>query len=458
MSKRRYPKVLAIVLGLVLLAAVAIAWFVNRPPASPFDGVTATATPPQALIARGRYVARLADCVACHSTPHGKPFAGGLEMATPLGSIYTTNITPDKATGIGRYSLADFDHALRDGVARDGHRLYPAMPYPSYARLDDADVRALYAYFMHAVRPQRQPDRKNDIGWPMNMRWPLALWSAVFTDGGTYQPKAAPAHTDATVWNRGAYIVQGAGHCGSCHTPRGPMMNEKAFDGRSPLYLAGGVLDGWYAPSLRGDPNTGLGRWSEADTVRFLRQGRNAHAVVYGSMTDAFNNSTQFMTDADLQAIAVYLKSLPGNPQRDGTPWQYRATPNPALASGSQAHAAGARIHLAKCSFCHGRDGRGQAPWIPPLAGAVATMTSHQASAINITLNGSTHIVAQGVPDGYRMPAFRSQLSDRDIADVLRFIRTAWGNQGGAVDPAQVKRLRQRTNPASNNVIILQMR
>jgi len=455
MSKRRTGKILVFVLGVIVVVAAATTWFVRHTPSSPFDGVSAAATPPDALVARGRYVARLADCVACHSTANGKPFAGGLEMATPLGSIYTTNITPDNATGIGRYSLADFDRALRDGVARDGHRLYPAMPYPSYAKLDDGDVRALYAYFMHEVKPVHQTDRRSDIGWPMNMRWPLALWSAVFTEGGSYRARPAPAGVDAKIWNRGAYLVQGAGHCGSCHTPRGAVMNEKAFDGSSRLYLSGAPLDGWYAPSLRGDVNTGLGRWSEADIVQFLRHGRNRHAVVYGSMTDAFNNSTQFMSKRDLQAIAVYLKSLPAMPGRDGKPWQYEDTPNPALATGKHP---GARIYLARCSFCHGRDGRGQGAWIPPLAGSTASMAPLADSAINVTLNGSGRIVDHDVPDAYRMPPYRAQLTDRQVADVLGYVRTSWGNRGGEVKVKDVRKLRHRTNPSSGNVIILQMR
>ncbi|MGB8635310.1 MAG: cytochrome c [Rhodanobacteraceae bacterium] len=457
MSKRRFRKVLATVALVIVLIAAVTAWFVNRTPSSPFDGVSATAEPSDTLIDRGRYVARLADCVACHSTAQGKPFAGGLEMATPIGSIYTTNITPDKATGIGNDSLADFDRALRHGVARDGQRLYPAMPYPSYAKLEDDDVRALYAYFMHAVRPQHQPNRETGIDWPLNMRWPLALWGVAFTDSGSYQPKPVD-DADAQRWNRGAYIVQGPGHCGSCHTPRGAVMNEKALDESSPKYLAGGQLDGWYAPSLRGDMNTGLGRWSEAEIVQFLKQGRNRHAVVYGSMTDAYNNSTQFMTDSDLAAIAHYLKSLPGDAGHEGQPWRYQPTPNPALASGRHASQPGADIYLAKCSFCHGRDGRGQGTWIPPLAGSVASMTDDDSSSINVTLNGANHVVTQGVPDGYRMPAYRNQLSDRDIADVLGYVRTAWGNQGGMVKPADVRKLRERTDPASNDVIILQMR
>jgi mono/diheme cytochrome c family protein len=432
---------------------------VTRKPSSAFDGVAdADAVSPQ-LIQQGEYVARLGDCVACHSTANGPPFAGGLEMATPLGPIFATNITPDKDTGIGAYSLADFDRAVRHGVALDGHRLYPAMPYPSYAKLSDDDVRALYAYFMHGVRPVHQENKASGIPSPMNARWPLALWNLVFTDPGTYRPKPVDSAPDGgTLWNRGAYLVQGAGHCGSCHTARGFAFDEKALDEGSTTYLSGALLDGWYAPSLRGDPNTGLGRWSEDDVYRFLKQGRNPHAVVFGSMTDVVNNSTQFMTDGDLKAIAHYLKSLPGSPQRDGEPWQYDASSNKTLAVGERLRVPGAQTFMARCSACHGADGRGQSEWIPPLAGSAASMSKENASSINVTLNGSGRIVANGVPDAYRMPPFRNQLSDQEIADVLTFVRTSWGNKGGPVKADAVKDLRDRTNPASSNVIVLQMR
>jgi len=454
MKKSRLTKITAAIVLASLVGAGAMAWFVTRTPASSFDGAVPPEVPSDAMIRHGEYVARLGDCVACHSTPDSAPFAGGLEMATPLGSIFATNITPDRETGIGEYSLADFDRAVRHGVARDGHRLYPAMPYPSYARLSDDDVRALYAYFMHGVKPVRQENQPSGIPWPLNMRWPLALWNAAFAPTGSYQP---PAAADAQ-WLRGAYLVQGPGHCGGCHTPRGYAMNETAFDESSPLYLSGALLDGWYAPSLRNDPNTGLGRWTEADIHQFLKTGRNRHAVVFGSMAEAFNNSTQFMTDEDLNAIARYLKSLPGDPARDGEPWKYEPTAEAALAPGQRLKIPGAQTFMAKCSACHGVDGRGQGQWIPPLAGSSASMASENASSINVTLNGSGRIVADGVPDAYRMPPFRNQLSDQEVADVLTFVRTSWGNRGGAVTPAEVQHLRERTDPASSNVIILQMR
>jgi mono/diheme cytochrome c family protein len=444
-------KALSVILLVLIVLAIAVAWIALRTPSSPFDGAPAVAASPE-LLQRGEYVARLSDCVACHSTPDSKPFAGGLAMATPLGLIHTTNITPDKDAGIGAYTLADFDRAMRHGVARDGHRLYPAMPYPSYAKLTDDDVKALYVFFMQGVTPDKQQNVASSIPWPLNMRWPLALWNVAFLSNGAYEPKTGDGRT--AEWNRGAYLVQGAGHCGSCHTPRSVAFNEKSLDESSSSFVSGALLDGWYAPSLRGEQTVGLGRWSEDELAQFLKTGRNSHAVVFGSMTDVINNSTAYMTDADLKSVAVYLKSLPGNPGHDAPA---PAQPNPADATQALA-SPGGRTFMAKCSFCHGASGEGQAPWIPPLAGSASSMVKEGASSINTTLNGSGRVVAQGIPDSYRMPSFRSQLSDQEIAEVVSYVRTAWGNQGGAVAAKDVKDLRDKTNPSSSNVIVLQMR
>lgn len=448
MTRSRFARTVGWLALPCLLVAGLLAWYVSREPASPFQNQPITQHE-AAQVSRGEYVARLSDCVACHSLPGQAPFAGGLEMATPLGVIHATNITPDRATGIGAYSLADFDRAVRHGVAPGGRRLYPAMPYPSYAKLSDEDVRALYAFFMKGVQPVNQANHAGEIPWPLNLRWPIALWNGLFAPDTPYADKPAQ---DAQ-WNRGAYIVQGPGHCGSCHTPRGLAFNEKALDEAGNAFLSGALLDGWYAPSLRADHNTGLGRWSEADIVRFLKTGRNQHAVVFGSMTEAFNNSTQFMNDQDLAAIAHYLAALPGDPQRDGTPWQYQA-----VSASTQLDAPGAHTYVTRCASCHGLDGKGQAEWMPPLAGATSALAKEQASAINITLNGSQRVVTAGLPDAYRMPAFREQLSDQEIAEVLSYVRGTWGNQADAVDAQAVAKLRGHTDPASSSPIILQMR
>jgi mono/diheme cytochrome c family protein len=399
----------------------------------------------------GEYLARAGDCVACHSVPGGKAFAGGLKMGTPLGAIYSTNITPDRETGIGNYSLADFDRAVRLGIAKDGHRLYPAMPFPSYAKLTDADVKALYEFFMKQVPPVHQANLKSEIPWPLNMRWPLAIWNALFTTGGSYADKSG--HDAA--WNRGAYLVQGLGHCGACHTVRGFAWQEKALDESGSEYLSGAELDAWYAPSLRGDLRTGLGGWSKDDIVAFLKHGHNRFATAFGSMIDVVNNSTPYMSDDDLNAIADYLKSLPATSAQPAFAYNDATT---AALRGGHAKEPGAAVFAGTCANCHGFDGKGFAPYMPPLAGNPVVLDENPSSLINLVLNGSNPLVVKGTPDSYRMPQFRVQYSDQEIADVVTFIRNGWGNQAPAVTAAQVAELRKSTDPTSDRVIILKMR
>jgi alcohol dehydrogenase (quinone), cytochrome c subunit len=399
----------------------------------------------------GEYVARAGDCVACHSVPGGKAFAGGLKMGSPLGNIYSTNITPDPETGIGNYTLQDFDRALRQGIAKDGHRLYPAMPYPSYAKLTDADVKALYDFFMKDVPPIRQANKPNEIPTWLSFRWPLALWNLVFAPSGSYVNK--PEH-DA-VWNRGAYLVQGLGHCGACHTPRGFAFQEKALDESSPAYLSGALLDAWLAANLRGDPRTGLGQWSQADLVEFLKTGHNRDGTAFGSMIDVVNNSTPYLSDGDINAIAVYLKSLPASGGEQA--YAYDDATTTALHAG-RVSAPGAATYATRCASCHGLDAKGFAPYLPPLAGNPTVLGSDPSSLVNIVLNGSTPLVVKGTPDAYRMPLFRLQLNDQEIADVVSFIRAGWGNQASPVTAAQVAEIRKSTDPTSDRVVILKMR
>jgi mono/diheme cytochrome c family protein len=459
-------KKIGLVVIVLLLVVLAVVVALQRIPQSPLAAAPARA-PTTPL--RAEYVARLGDCVACHSVPEGKPFAGGLKMGTPLGVIYTTNITPDKDAGIGNYTLAEFDNAVRRGVARDGRRLYPVMPYPSYAKMTDEDVTALYQYFMHDVQPALQPNQKNEFKWPLNMRWPLALWNAFFFRDGAYRTKP---QFDAA-WNRGAYLVQGPGHCGSCHTPRGLAFQEKALDESSDRYLSGALLDGWRASSLRGDSNAGLAGWSESDIAELLKSGRNVHATVFGSMTDAFNNSTQFMSDEDLAAIARYLKTLGSGktpaservagrtplPGKSPAPGNNQAPENgeAALNTGSPS-APGSAVYLRQCVFCHGADGAGHGKYLPPLAGNPTVIDDDPSSLVNIVLNGAGRIVAGGVPDSYRMPPFRVLLSDREIADLASFVRGSWGNDASAVSAPAVGTLRSSTDSTSDHVIVLRMR
>jgi mono/diheme cytochrome c family protein len=397
------------------------------------------------------YVARAADCVACHSIPGGQAFAGGLKMGTPLGAIYSTNITPDPETGIGGYSLADFDRAVRQGVAKDGRHLYPAMPYPSYAKLTDADVTALYRFFMKQVPPVRQANLKSDIPALLSVRWPLAFWNFFFAPSGSYAAK--PDHDAA--WNRGAYLIQGLGHCGACHTPRGIAIQEEALDDSGSRFLAGTELDGWYASSLRGDMRTGLGTWSTKGIGEFLKHGHNRIGTAFGSMTEAVNNSTSYLSDSDIDAIATYLKSLPATSPQQAVVYDNATT---VALRNKPTTQPGAAIYASACASCHGFDAKGFTPYMPALAGNPVVLDRNPSSLINVMLNGSIPLVAEGTPDAYRMPQFRQQLSDQDIADVITFIRNGWGNQAPAVTAAQVAKLRKTTDPTSDQVIILKMR
>ena len=400
---------------------------------------------------RGEYLARAGDCVSCHSAPGAQAFTGGLKMGSPLGAIYSTNITPDPATGIGNDSLEDFDRAVRRGIAKDGHRLYPAMPYPSYAKLTDADVAALYDFVMKKVPPVHKENLKNEIPPLLSFRWPLTIWNLLFTTSGSY---AARNDHDAD-WNRGAYLVQGLGHCGACHTPRGFAWQEKALDDNSPNYLSGALLDAWYAPDLRGDMRTGLGGWSKDDLADFLKNGHNRGETAFGSMIDVMNNSTPYLSDGDINAIATYLKSLPPTFAQQAVAYNDATAVD--LYSG-HASQPGAIVYTGTCANCHGFDGKGFGPYIPALAGNPIVLDNDPSSLINLVLNGSNPLVVKGTPDAYRMPQFRQQYSDQQIADVVSFVRNGWGNQAPAVTAAQVAALRKTTDPASDQVIILKMR
>ena len=372
-------------------------------------------------------------------------------MGTPLGAIYSTNITPDPETGIGNYSLEDFARAVRQGIGKDGHRLYPAMPYPSYVKLTDADVAALYDFFMKQVPPVHQANLQNEIPSWLNFRWPIAIWSFLFTTSGSY---VAKSDHDAA-WNRGAYLVQGLGHCGACHTPRGLAWQEKALDDSNTNYLSGALLDAWYAPDLRGDVRTGLGSWSKDDLLDFLKHGHNRGETAFGSMIDVVNNSTPYLSDSDISAISVYLKSLPATSAQEAV--AYDDTTTAALRSGHPLQP-GATIYIGTCGNCHGFDAKGFAPYTPALAGNPVVLDNDPSSLINLVLNGSNPLVVKGTPDPYRMPQFRPQYSDQEIADVVTFIRNSWGNQAPAVSAAQVAKLRKTTDPTSDQVIILKMR
>ncbi|GAN55566.1 c-type cytochrome [Tanticharoenia sakaeratensis] len=403
--------------------------------------------PTQALIAQGEYLAHASDCSACHTISGGAAYAGGLPFKLPMGTIYAPNITPDKTYGIGNDTEADFARALRDGIRHDGASLYPAMPYPSYARMTDADIHALYAYFHYGVAPVAYAPPASTIHWPMSMRWPMTIWRRMFSPAPADALQKTARHFDDPAIARGAYLVEGPGHCGACHTPRAATLQEKALtasDGT--VFLSGGdAIDGWVPPSLRQENRTGLGRWTEDDLVAFLKTGRMAKGVVFGGMADAVEHGTQHLTDADLHAIAKYLLTLsPADTHQ--TPWQYDGATEAALHSGN-ASARGAYVYVNNCAACHRDDGHGYAGVFPPLAGNPVVMTDNPASLVHIVQTGGLLPSMIHAPSAFTMPGFAHRLTDQQIADVVTFIRNAWGNDAPAVSAQTVSALKASAPP-----------
>ena len=427
--------ILSIVLGVAVLAAV-LAWIVagllNRSGDASAQ-LTRTVTP--ALIEKGAYLARAGDCVACHTSHDGgKPFAGGLGIASPIGTIYSTNITPDKNTGIGNWTYGEFERAVRRGIGHDGSALYPAMPFPSYGKVSDEDTQALYAYFMQGVAAVEQPNKANDIPWPLSLRMPLAYWRALFSPAP--EATAAVVGGDAQI-SRGAYLVQGLGHCGSCHTPRALTMQEKGLDDSASGYLTGAELNGWNVPALRGMPH-----WSEEELVEYLGSGRNAKASVAGEMTDVIANSTSHMSDADLQAMAVYLKSLtPAN----GPAYQQQADRSAATTAkltAAKGLTLGERLYIDNCGACHFVSGQGAERVFPRLDGASVVNAANADALLHVILAGAATPSTERAPSVLPMPGFAERMDDAEVAELATFLRQGWSNQASTVTAEQVRHVR----------------
>ena len=449
---------LVVALSLFVAAALAAGWlktsWAAQPtpaPAPVSDGAGGAQAADAALIAKGAYLAKAADCAGCHTArpaAHGTgrppdrpaPFAGGLPLASPFGTIWSSNVTPDPHAGIGRYTYDDFARALRDGIARGGKRLYPAMPYPSFSKIGDDDMHALYAYFMHGVQPVSTPAPQTHLSFPFNQRWALALWDWAFAPRA---PFAARADRDAQ-FDRGAYLVQSLGHCGACHTPRGPAYQELGYTDASRRYLTGAITnDRWFAPNLTGDRGSGLGRWSADDIAAFLKHGHGGGAVTFGSMVEVVEDSTQYLSDGDLQAIAAYLKALPPRAPSGG----FDANPATAaltmtaLKTGVPEYP-GAGIYLGLCARCHRADGMGVAQKYPRLAGNPAIVAAEPTSLIRLLVEGGGSPTTTGGPEERRMPSFADKLTDTEMARVLTFVRNAWGNAAAPVTARDVASVR----------------
>nr|WP_202883223.1 c-type cytochrome [Ramlibacter lithotrophicus] len=430
MRFRKHLLTVAAGASLALLAAVAVVAQPSAP--APLASTPVDAAPGTDLVQRGGYIARLGDCVACHTAPGGQPMAGGLALETPFGTLYSTNITPDARTGIGGYSFEQFDRAMRRGIAADGHNLYPAMPYPSYARMTEDDMRALFAYMMKGVAAVSQPNQPAELTWPFSMRWGLALWNWAFLDEERFTPDPA---RDA-VTNRGAYLVQGLGHCGSCHTPRGIAFQEKAMSDRASNgdhYLAGEKVENWRALSLRN-------LWTVEDTVQVLRTGQNRFATVSGNMAEVISHSTQHFTDADLTAIATYLKSLPpgkGELAMQAAPKAPDGQPPASLFA-----TRGGLGYAQYCVTCHRQGGEGVKDIFPPLAGNPTIASANPETLLHVTLTGWKTPQTAAHPRGFTMPGF-AELSNEEIAEILTFVRSSWGNKAAPVRAAMVEEMRE---------------
>ncbi|MDU5781386.1 MAG: c-type cytochrome [Pantoea sp.] len=386
------------------------------------DNQTLTSQPPAAAdaaaVARGRYVAIAGDCVACHTAPGSKEaFAGGYSISTPFGGIFASNITPDKETGIGSWTERDFYRAVRHGKGKEGEHLYPAMPYNAYVKVSDQDMHDLWMY-MRSVKPVRYRVPETNLGFPYNIRLAMMGWNLLFFRNSGFESDP----DKSAEFNRGAYLVEGLEHCGACHTPK------NLLGGDTGDYLQGSNLSEWHAPDLTSNRDVGIGSWSSAQIMDYLKLGSNHVAVASGPMAEAVTNSTQHLSDADLRAIATYLKAQPASATQ---------LPPPQARDSAQMKT-GENVYSANCSACHNSDGKG----IPNLAASLANnpglLADDASSIITTVLQGGRGAVTQGNPTSGAMPSFAWKLTDEQVAAVSTYIRNSWGNAATPVKADEV--------------------
>jgi mono/diheme cytochrome c family protein len=381
----------------------------------------AQTVPSPDVIARGKALTDAADCASCHTADPAKPFAGGKRIDTPFGGIYSPNLTPDRDTGLGAWSDDAFYRAMHDGIAPDGSRYYPAFPYPNFTKLTRDDVLAIRAY-LATLTPFHNARQPLALRWPLNYRVTMRFWNMLFFKPGTFQPN--PQKDEP--WNRGAYLAEGAAHCGACHTPK----NMFGADKRGQAY-GGGLVQGWFAPRLDSAERSGLKSWSAEDIAEYLSSGRNGKSHAGGLMAEVVVNSTSKMSEADIRAIAVFLKDLPaGAPEPAVTP------PSPTTL------AAGKAVYARACIACHEADGSGAPRIYPPLPGNANLQAADPSSTLRIILDGAQTVTTPRAPNTGSMPPYARQLSDQQVADVANYIRNSWGNAAPLVTPAQVAKAR----------------
>jgi mono/diheme cytochrome c family protein len=395
-----------------VLAAILVAW--PRTERIPARSPQAWAPTPS-NIARGAYLARAGDCAACHTARGGLPYAGGRAVDTPFGKVFAPNITPDVETGIGAWSADDFWNALHNGISRHGRLLYPAFPYPNYSKLTRDDADAVFAY-LRSLAPQRQPNKPHALRFPYDSQAALAAWRLLYFKPGVY----APQQERGAEWNRGAYLVEGLGHCAACHSPRNGL-------GASAQGLHGGLIPvlGWYAPSLAS---------KDPQLAQLLHTGVSPDGAVLGPMADVVGQSLQHLSAPDIGAMAAYLRSLPaqGGEQAQASP----PPPEPVMQMGR-------KLYEQHCADCHGKNGRGAAaedgaPAYPPLAGNRTLQLAEPVNAIRIVLSGGFAPSTRGNPRPYGMPPFSQVLDDTEAAAVVSYVRASWGNAARMVTPAEV--------------------
>ncbi|MEL7045511.1 MAG: cytochrome c [Pseudomonadota bacterium] len=381
-----------------------------------------------ALEKKGEYLSRAGNCVSCHTGDSGKAFAGGLAFETPFGTVYSTNITPDVATGIGNWTLEQFSTAMRQGERPNGEHLYPVFPYTSFSKTSDEDIEAIYA-FLNTLEPVAYTAPENDLGFPFNQRWAIGLWKSLFFEEGRFEPSTG----ESDAWNRGAYLVQGLGHCGECHTPRnvlGGLDEEHALTGNTYLERVEGKLSSWSASNLTA-AESGLAMWSETEIADYLKLGFSHRAGVFGPMNNVVVNSTRHLSSEDVGAIATYLKSLPA------------AGSTEASSPDEEVLRAGSIQYDIHCGTCHLPSGEGSAETGPPVLGSPVVLDKDPATLINITLYGAQLPQIAPTPEWQartwkRMEAYANKLSDEQVAALLSYMRRAWGHEAGSVSAEQV--------------------
>lgn len=430
---RRWLRISLGILGILLVGAALFFFLPAR-----LDPVQASVRQPRgaALIERGRYVATASDCVACHSVPGGRPYAGGLAFNLPFGTIFSSNITPDRQHGIGTWTDAEFVRAMRHGVDDQGRELYPAFPYTAYANLSTDDILALRAY-LNTLEPVAKPVQANGLRFPFNQRYLMRAWKLL----NAPQHPRQPDPQRSAEWNRGAYLVEGAGHCAECHTPRNFIYGLV----RSQAY-AGAVTQGWKAYNITSDPESGIGNWSVDELARYLGTGHApGRGAASGSMGEAVSLSLSKLTPADLRAMAVYLRSLPpknteaaARVERNSPAMAASTLYSPGQAA-AHGNMPGLRLYESACASCHGWNGEGVQSRYASLRGAQTVNDPEATNLIQVILRGTSIETQYGHAT---MPAFGASFSDAEVAALSNYVLQHFGNKRPSVTPERVARAR----------------